>query len=235
MTIELLYPDVCNLLGEHGSIRLLECCFGEDVITTSFPNKPHFLTEPVDFVYMGPMTERMQRRIAALWRPLADDLRAAIARGQAGFFAGNALDLLGRHVIYEEGDTVPMMGLYPFDTYCRRYDRENTIVAGIWNGIEVMGYQSRFTIHTGDTSVKPFIRVTTGTGMNPETDTEGICDGNFFATDLLGPFLVLNPDFTDVLFRRFGYEGDLPFEAQLRHAARIRFEDLTRHLAKRRK
>ncbi len=235
MRIEIIYPEIANLLGEHGTQQLLEKTFAdEEIVFTSFPDLPQFFTSKVDFIYMGAMTETSQALILNLWRPHAKDFRQQIDGGLTGFFAGNALDLLGRNIVYEEADTIQALGLYPFDTLCKRFDRRNEIVRGKFHDFELMGYRSQFTTHTGDSSAHPFIEVSNGSGMNPAVETEGIADKNFFASSLNGPFLILNPEFTKWLFSFCGYRGELPFEADLLAAADLRRADLSRHFDQKR-
>ncbi|NLC40532.1 MAG: hypothetical protein GX763_06405 [Clostridiaceae bacterium] len=233
MRIEIIYPEIANLLGEHGTQQLLQKTFAdEEIICTKFPDLPQFFTNKIDFIYMGAMTENTQALVLDLWRPYAGDFRQRIDNGLVGFFAGNALDLLGRNIVYEDADTIQALGLYPFDTLCKRFDRKNEIVRGKFHEFEVMGYRSQFTTHTGDSSAFPFIEVINGSGMNPAVKTEGVADKNFFATSLNGPFLILNPEFTKWLFSLFGYRGELPFEADLMAAADLRREDLSRRFDK---
>ena len=52
-----------------------------------------FTEEPVDLVYMGPMTERMQERVIEKFRPLKAKIQAAIDRGTVFLFTGNALEV----------------------------------------------------------------------------------------------------------------------------------------------
>lgn len=233
MRIEIIYPEIANLLGEHGTQQLLLKTFAdEEIICTNYPDLPQFFNGNIDFVYMGAMTESIQALVLSLWRPYAANFRQEIDKGLTGFFAGNALDLLGRNIIHEEGETFQALALYPFDTLCKRYDRKNEILRGRFHEFELMGYRSQFTTHTGDSSVFPFIEVKNGSGMNPAVKTEGIAENNFFATSLTGPFLILNPEFTKWLFSLFGYRKNLPFEADLLAAAELRREDLSRHFDK---
>ncbi|HZK28709.1 MAG TPA: hypothetical protein VFD19_00655 [Clostridia bacterium] len=236
MRIEILYGELANLLGEHGTQSLLAQTFGEDkLIRTHFPELPQFLVEDVDFVYMGPMTEQTQRLVLDLWRDKKDLFAKAITRDTVFFFAGNALDLVGRSIRYEERETVEALGLYPFDTLCRRYDRQNEIVCATFNEMPLTGFRSQFTTHTGDAGAFPFLVVEQGSGMNKDIQTEGIHDRNFFATSLLGPFLILNPSFTKWLLARIGFHGTLPHEAALVDAERIRLEDLALTFDRKRK
>lgn len=233
MKVEIIYGELANLLGEHGTQALLSKTFGpENIIWTPFPKKPACLTEAIDLAYMGPMTERSQRLVLSHWMDDRDLFLQAIEKNRIFFFAGNALDLTGRTIRYEGGDTVEALGLFPFDTYCRRYDRHNEVVYATFNEMPVMGFRSQFTTHTGDSSAYPFLKVESGQGMNKMTRDEGVRYKHFFATSLLGPFLILNPDFTRWLFRQAGFSGPLPFEEDLQVAARARMEDFAASLAK---
>lgn len=236
MRVEIIYGELANLLGEHGTQELLSRTFGEDaLVRTSFPALPAFLDGGIDLVYMGPMTERTQRLVLGLWRSLGDLFRKAIEKGTVFFLAGNALDLTGRTIRYEDGETVEALNLYPFDTFCRRYDRHNEVVCASFNDLPVMGFRSQFTVHTGDAGAYPFLLTAHGSGMNRDTAVEGIHDRNFFATDLLGPFLILNPAFTRRLFSLAGYDGPLPFEEEMKAAAKTRLEDFTETFAQKSK
>jgi len=233
MRVEIIYGELANLLGEHGTQELLSRTFGEDkLVRTAFPALPAFLDDGLDFVYMGPMTERTQRLVLDLWRGQEGRFKKAIERGTVFFFTGNALDLLGRSIRYEGKETVEGLGLYPFDTFCRRYDRHNEVVCASFKEMPVMGFRSQFTTHTGDAAAHPFLLTASGSGMNPETAVEGIHDRNFFATDLLGPFLILNPTFTRWLFNLAGYKGPLPFEEEMVAAAKTRLGDFMETFAK---
>lgn len=233
MKIEIVYGELANLLGEHGSQQLLEQTFGPSkLIRTPYPQLPAFFEGGPDLVYMGPMTEGTQKRVLELWQGHEEAFRREIEKGTYFFFAGNALDLVGRSIRYEGGETVKAMGLYPLDTFCRRYDRENGLVLARYQDRPVMGFRSQFTRHTGDAGAFPFLNVEAGSGMNPDIRTEGIHDHNFFATSLLGPFLILNPSFTLELFQQVGYQGALPFEKAMREAEAIRLADFSRSQGK---
>lgn len=71
--------------------------------------------------------------------------------------------------------------------------------------------------------------------MIADTQAEGIRDRNFFATDLLGPFLILNPDYARFLFKEAGFSENLPSEDQMKRAAEIRFQDFERTFCKKKK
>ncbi|MGI6507504.1 MAG: hypothetical protein ACOX4A_03830 [Saccharofermentanales bacterium] len=226
MRVEILYGELANLLGEHGTQNLLAQTFGESkIVRTAFPERPAFLKGDVDFVYMGPMTEQSQRLVLDRWSGLSGDFRDAIDRGVVFFFTGNALDLVGRSIEYEEGESIEALGLFPFDTYCHRYERRNEIIYGNFQSADVMGFRSQFTTHRGDLQKYAFIQLTHGDGTIAGSRNEGIRDNHFFATELLGPFLILNPHFTKWLFSLIGFDGQLPFEEALLRAYDVRIKD----------
>jgi CobQ-like glutamine amidotransferase family enzyme len=229
MKIEIVYGELANLLGEHGTQQLLAHTFGEDqLVRTRFPELPRFFLGDVDFVYMGPMPESVQRLVLERWREHGDAFEQAIQKGTVFFFSGNAMDLVGRSIRYVEYETMEGLGIFPFDTICRRYDRQNEVVDARFNEMPVMGFRSQFTSHTGDAGKYPFLEVLSGSGMNPDIATEGVRVRNFFGTSLLGPFLVLNPMFSKWLFRQFGFSGPLAFEEELLEAEaqrRLDFEE----------
>lgn len=226
MRVEIMYGELANLLGEHGTQNLLARTFGEsNIVRTAFPKRPAFLGGDIDFVYMGPMTEQSQRLVLNAWRGLDDEFRDAIERDVLFFFTGNALDLVGRTIEYEEGETVEALGLFSFDTYCMRYERRNEAVYGNFQAIDVMGFRSQFTTHRGDLQEHPFIHLKYGDGTIPDSQVEGIRKNRFFATELLGPFLVLNPLFTKWLLSLVGFGGRLPFEEALIRAYDVRKKD----------
>jgi CobQ-like glutamine amidotransferase family enzyme len=73
--------------------------------------------------------------------------------------------------------------------------RTSSFWVGQFEGIDVVGYKSQFThIYPTDTkSVKNLFTTEKGEGLNPEMNGEGIKEGGFEGTYLLGPLFVLNP------------------------------------------
>ena len=79
--------------------------------------------------------------------------------------------------------------------------RHNSLFLGNFEKIKIVGNKSQFTMMYGDNKY-PFIEVHDGcVGMNLNFKYEGIHYRNFFATQLLGPLLILNPYFTDYLIK----------------------------------
>ena len=77
----------------------------------------------------------------------------------------------------------------------------------------------------GDNSNEYFIDVDKGIGINKESKLEGINRNRFFATYIIGPFLILNPLFTLKLLKMMGVEEPkLAFEDEILEAYNVRLK-----------
>ena len=85
-----------------------------------------------------------------------------------------------------------------FDTYAKRdmLNRYNALFLGNFGDMKIAGFKAQFShSYGGENSDRLFERVK-GAGLNPDDEGEGIRVNNFFGTYLIGPLLVMNPDFT---------------------------------------
>ena len=201
MKIEILFPEFCNLFGDTYNMIYLE--------NTPIGGAVRFTEEPVDLVYMGPMTERMQERVIEKLRPLKAKIQAAIDRGTVFLFTGNALEVFGDYIENEDGSRIECLGLYRLFAKRDMMHRHNSDFEGTFEGETVMGFKTQFTMaYTPDESLGLFKKVK-GVGLNRKAAWEGIRLHNFFGTYLVGPILVMNPPFTKYLLRLLG-AGDVP-------------------------
>ena len=139
---------------------------------------------------------------------------------------GNALELFGAY-IQEDRRRIPALGLFPYHSVRDMEHRHNSMFLGTFGGMKIVGTRSQFSFSYGELP-HPFLQVTGGIGMNPEAKTEGVHYRNFFATYLLGPFLVLNPLFTMYLLEKLGYTGPLAFQREAMEAYTYRLRELER-------
>ena len=210
MKIEILFPEFCNLFGDtYNMISLEKTLPGAEFIRTPIGGAVRFTEEPVDLVYMGPMTERMQERVIEKLRPLKAKIQAAIDRGTVFLFTGNALEVFGDYIENEDGSRIECLGLYRLFAKRDMMHRHNSDFEGTFEGETVMGFKTQFTMaYTPDESLGLFKKVK-GVGLNRKAAWEGIRLHNFFGTYLVGPILVMNPPFTKYLLRLLG-AGDVP-------------------------
>lgn len=94
---------------------------------------------------------------------------------------------------------------------------------GGFEGTKIVGYTSRFS-HM-ESSLPPLFTVEKGLGRSESAAVEGIRSGGVLGTYLLGPLLVLNPDFTRWLLDDLGAkDAPLAFETEVRQAYKVRLE-----------
>ncbi len=221
MVIEILFPEFCNLFGDSANVRYMQQCLPEaEFVETSYMDEPYFVKNKPDLIYMGATTEHHQEMIIEKLMPYRARLKALIEADVPMLFTNNALEVLGKYIQNEDGSRIKALGLYPIRAKRDMMHRFNCLLKGSYKGMTILGFKTQFTFAYGETEAYPFIQVEKGTGMNKKCKVEGIHDHNLFATYLVGPFLILNPAFTQYLFKevcglkdfKLAYE-DLMFKA----------------------
>ena len=83
MRIEVLFPERCNLYGDLSNVEYLKRCLPQaEFVETSLQEEPRFAKEPVDLVYLGPMTERTQELVLERLRPTGSGWRSSSSRAR---------------------------------------------------------------------------------------------------------------------------------------------------------
>ena len=222
MTVEILYPELCNLYGDRGNIDYLRRCLPADYHQTHIEDEPWFVQHEVDLIYLCSMTERSQERVIRALTPYRERLAELMAAGKHFLLTGNAMEVFGKTI--QDGEkTISGLGL--LDLTARRIlpKRANSLFLGDFQGAKIVGYTSRFS-HM-ESSLPPLFTVEKGLGRSEGAAVEGIRSGGVLGTYLLGPLLVLNPDFTRWLLNDLGAaDTPLAFEAEVRRAYQARLE-----------
>ena len=133
MTIEFLYPELCNLYGDRGNMDYLRRCLPADYHETNMGQEPWFVQHEVDLIYMCSMTERSQERIIEALAPYRERLKELIAGGTHFLLTGNAMEVFGKTI--QDGEkTIPGLGL--LDLTARRIlpRRANSLFLGGFEG-----------------------------------------------------------------------------------------------------
>lgn len=211
LTILHLYPELMDLYGEYANLavlrRRLEALGVSVTITGCAPeDAPDFAS--ADLIYMGAGTERRQKYALTALLPHADALRAAVERGAAVLFTGNAMETLGASVTDASGKVWQGLGLADFTTVETDRRTPGDVVASpaLWDAPAV-GFMNKCSVTHG-IAAPLFRSLPLGFGNDAEHGAEGYVSGNVFATHLTGPALVKNPDFLDLVIRRlFALKG----------------------------
>jgi len=198
----MLFPEIANLHGDNANITYLAQCRPDArIVRTGLTDTPAFVTESVDLLYLGPLTEAGQLKAIEWLRPHRDRLRALIEAGTAMLFTHNALEVLGNRVRNDDMRyDVPGVGVFELESTVRMFGRYSGKVMGVAPeaGAEhpIVGYKSQFSMVAAEQSLAGFLTADRGIGRNPATAVEGIRRNNFIGTSLLGPLLIANPHFT---------------------------------------
>ena len=227
MKIEILFPEFCNLFGDLSNMKYLQQCLPDaQFLETPLEAPPHFATEPVDLIYLGPMTERTQEKVIEKFLPLKARIKELIDAGTVFLFTGNAMEVLGHAIFTDDGREIPGLGLLSITAKRDLMRRHNSTFLGSFEGKPVMGFKSQFTMATPLQGAQGLFPVKKGVGLKKGCPFEGIRQNNFFGTYLLGPILLLNPDFTVSLLHCMGVQGPaLAFEKDVRAAYEVRLKD----------
>ena len=235
MKIEILFPEYANLFGDMGNVLYLKACLPDaEFVETAMNDTPRFMTEPVNLIYMGPMSEPAQEKVIARLMPYKDKLRELIVGGTCFLFTGNAVEVLYRE-IEDNGRKIPGLGLFDLTAKRNFVHRHNSNFIGEFEGMTLLGCKSQFTMAYGDNSSMFFAKAQRGIGINRETGLEGVRKNNFIGTYLVGPLLVMNPPFTRWLLARMGAEPVLALEDAMNQAyekRRAEFSDPLVHMEK---
>lgn len=227
-TVEILFPEFCNLYGDISNMKYLKKCIPEaNFIKTSFNEEPTFVKNDVDMIYMGPMTENMQEKVIKKLMLYKERIKQLIDNNVVFLVTGNAIEIFGKYIENEDKSKIEALNL--FDIYAKRnmMKRHNSIFVGKYENIEIVGFKSQFTFSYGDNEENYFSQVEKGIGLNPESNLEGIQKNNFIATYVIGPILILNPEFTKKILEKMGIENPkIYIEEDVEKAYKQRLKEL---------
>jgi len=107
MKIEILFPEFCNLFGDISNMKYLKKCLpDEEYIETSIEDEPAFVSQDVDFIYLGAMTEKTQEKIIKKLLPFKEKIEELIEKNVVFLFTGNSVEILGKYIENEDGSRI---------------------------------------------------------------------------------------------------------------------------------
>lgn len=219
MSIQLLhlYPDLMNLYGEYANVAALRRSLerqGAEVVVRTGTLYENIDFSGADFLYMGAGTESAQLTALEDLRRYETAVRAALERGAVVLATGNAMELFGRSITGPDGTEHAGLGLFPFRTAVSDTERMqgDCLAVGAATGQVAVGFVNKAS-QTTDIA-HPLFRMEHGPGNSAAAAEDGVWEGSFYGTHLIGPLLMKNPHinayFTELLCRRAG----LPYQPQ---------------------
>ena len=227
LKIEILFPEFCNLFADSQNMRYLKQCIPEATfIETSFNEEPKFVSEKINLIYLGAMTEKMQEKVIAKLKKYKSKIEELIEQNTIFLFTGNSLEVMGEYIENEDGSKIEGLGIFKVHAKRDMLHRHNSFFIGDFEGIEIVGFKSQFTMMYGENENSYFSKAEKGIGINKDSKYEGIRKNNFLGTYLLGPILILNPEFTKKLLNKMGIEKPtLAFEKEVEEAYKQRLKE----------
>ncbi len=203
-----LFPDLLNLYGDLGNVRVLQrrCAWrGIPVEVVDVRHGQEIDLSTVDIVFLGGGPDREQRLASAQLLQMKEDLRAFVEADGVMLAICGGYQILGSEWLLGD-ESVEGLGI--LDIVTRRGGTrrliENIVLDSPLAQRPVVGYEN----HAGRTylgaGVQPFGQVISkmGDGNNDEDHADGARYRNVIGTYLHGPLLGKNPEIADWLIAR---------------------------------
>lgn len=178
-----LFPRLLSLYGEYGNIAVLKAALKNCSVTECEDGSADF--ENYDFIYIGSGTE--DNLAIALERLLPHTERiAASVKSKVWLATGNAMALFGKTLAGK-----PALDIFGYETFIddKRY------LGDVLTDDETLGFINTSCRYEGIENHFLQLVLNKNLGNDKKSSAEGIQEGNFFGTQLIGPFLAKNPHY----------------------------------------
>ena len=199
-----LYYDLLNLYGEQGNILALKRAFKNqnvdiEVDYLSVQDKIDF--QKYDLIYLGSGSkENLLTSLEDIKRH-KKELKKYIESKKCLLATGNSYLLFGQKI-----DNIEALGI--FDYYAassKRMAKESLME--LYQEKDVIGFQNReFIVNNKKNHL---FKVKEGLCDNLKSDYEGYHEYNFYGTFVIGPLLIRNPHFTNILVKEIMEKNNL--------------------------
>ena len=217
-----LYDDLLDLYGDSGNFTVIKTRLAEagydPVAECRSVGDPFDLTQ-YNFIYISPGLPKNLAVAAADLVPRSENLFEAIENGVVFLATGNAPALFGEELILDDGEKIKGCGLFPVKHHFGKKITIRDLVGFTDTGLEVTGFLNSTDTREGEYET-PFVRIT-GSGKTDcgrtsyDKTTDGTRKKNLFATELLGPVLVRNPELLRELLNLIAGEPLPPYDDAL--------------------
>ena len=178
-----LFPKLLSLYGEYGNVAVLKAALGQCSVTECESGDADY--ENYDFIYIGSGTE--DNLLVALERLLPHAQKIAQSIGNKVWLAtGNAMALFGKTLA---GKTA--LGIFDYETAIddKRY------LGDVLAQDQTLGFINTSCRYEGIENPMLQLVLNKNLGNDKVSAAEGIQEGNFYGTQLIGPFLAKNPHY----------------------------------------
>ena len=214
MVIEILFNESCNLFGDGQNAAYLQATLPEaQFIYTKITDIPYFVQQDPDMIYIGSMSESVQRRVIEKLMPYKERLLTLIEKGTPILATGNAGEIFCKHIQYvTEEVEIDALGIFDINVKTNLFDRYNGKVLADFENIKLVGFRSQFSMLYGGNTSCAFAKIIRGIGINRESNLEGLRKNNLICTHILGPILPLNPLFCEYFIALSGEKAEAAYK-----------------------
>lgn len=229
MTVEILYQEVCGLYGDSQNATYLEATLPDaKFVYTKLTDVPYFVDHTPDLIYIGCMSESIQRRVVETLKPHKARICELIDLGTPILATGNAGEIFAKNIRYvSENMDVEGLGIFDMQVKTDLFNRYNAMVLGELDSLKIVGFRSQFSFLYGDNSNNYFIKCIRGDGINPQSKLEGLRKNNLICTQLLGPILPLNPLFCEYFIGLTGEKVTAAYRTSAMNAYEQRLKEFS--------
>lgn len=229
MIIEVLFAEICNLYGDPQNVEYLKQTLpNAEIIFTSLDSEPYFAQSRPDMIIMGSMSDSMHTFVIQKLCRYKTRLEELISDNVVFLITGSSVDVFCNTIenVTLESKT-DGLGLLPFDVKINWFDRYNGKVLAEFNDMLITGFRSQFSMLYGEHKNNHFVKLKRGIGINKSSNLEGCRVKNFFATQILGPILPLNPLFCEYLISLTGEKAVAAFKEDAMNAYNQRIKEFS--------
>ena len=191
-----LYYDLLNLSGEQGNILALKKAFNNQNVEVkvdclSVDDKIKF--SDYDLIYMGNGSNSNLSIALEDIKKYKKELKKYIDNGGYVIATGNSYLLFGEKI----NDT-ECLGI--FDYYAKWTNRTaHECLMRMLNQKDIIGFQNRD--YVVNINRNHLFKVIDGICDNLKSENEGYPENNFYGTSVIGPLLIRNPHFTNMIVK----------------------------------
>lgn len=208
-----LFPKRLSLYGEYGNVSILKTVLTDAGYSVSVDEYEdgELSFESIDFVYIGSGTEDALMFANGILASHSDTIKASIEAETVLLATGNAPALFGKY-ISRGNETTKALDVFSYT--CSIDDRirfMGDVITDYKNlfSTPLIGFVNTSCTFEGmDTPMAAFT-LNQNLGNDKKSASEGFVSDNFFATQMIGPFLVKNPAALQEICRRI--TGDAEF------------------------
>lgn len=201
-----LFPSLLSLYGEYGNVAIMKKYLEKngcevELVQSEYPKKEDF--ENARFVYIGSGTEDNLilaiKRLFNIKTEVKNSVESAI-----WLATGNALTVFSETVT-RYGNVLDGLGVFDFST---DIDDENRFAGDVLTNAdnvfesELVGFINTSSTYKNIKNPLDSLLMNENLGNDKADNKDGMLTENFFATQMIGPFLVKNPAALKYLYEK---------------------------------